>query len=127
MTRKGLMEGLPENLLDLEYPCPIFLLTKETKIPIGPKTDVMNSPPEFMLQMYSAFFNVKRIRGFTSTFVAICSATSHPFVFTYRNKSPPLYILKLLVTSLRNQDKKVALIQVDEDGSLARYSKLMKT
>ena len=29
--------------------------------------------------------------------------------------------------TFRNQDKKVAFIQVDEDGALARYSEFMKT
>ena len=69
------MEGLPENLPELEDPCPICLLTKATKISSGPTTDVSKFPPGFMLQMDFAFFNVESIRGFTSTFVAICSAT----------------------------------------------------
>ena len=75
-----------------------------------------------MLQIDFAFFNVESIRGFTSTFVNICSDTSHPFGFPYRSKRTPLDILKFLVTTLRNQDKKVALTRVDEDGALARYS-----
>ena len=33
LARKGLMEGLPKNILVLEEPYPIFLLTKATKIP----------------------------------------------------------------------------------------------
>ena len=33
MARKGLMEVLPENLPELEEPCPICLLTKATKYP----------------------------------------------------------------------------------------------
>ena len=37
---KGIMEGLPENIPDLEEPCPIFLLNKATKIPKVPTTDV---------------------------------------------------------------------------------------
>ena len=78
-----------------------------------------NLTPEFMLQMDFAFFNVESIRGFTSTFVAICSATSHPFVLPARSKRPPLDILKVLVTTLRNQDKKVAFTRVDEYGALA--------
>ena len=59
--------------------------------------------------------------------MAICSATSYPFGFPSRSKRPPLYILKFLGTTLRNQDKKVAFIRVDEDGSLARSSKFMRT
>ena len=59
--------------------------------------------------------------------MAIRSATSHPFEFTSRIKHPPLEILKLLVTTLRNQDKKVVFIQVDDDGELAISSEFMKT
>ena len=65
-------------------------------------------PPGFMLQLSFIFFNVERIHGFTLTFVAICSDTSHPFGFTYKIKLTPLDILKFLVATLRNKDKKVA-------------------
>ena len=57
--KKILMEGLPENIPELEEPWPIFLLTKATKTPIGPTTDVSNPPPGFMLQTYFAFFMLK--------------------------------------------------------------------
>ena len=127
MTGKGLMEGLPSNLSDLEEPCPICLLTKATKIPRGPTTDVSKISPGFMLQMDFAFFNVESIRRFTSTFVDICSATSYHFGFPSRSKLPPLDILKFLVTKLRNQDKKITFIRVDKDWALGRYSEFMKT
>ena len=123
MTRKGLMEGLPENLPELEEPCPICLLTKASKT----STDVSKFAPEFMLQMDFAFFNIESIRGFTSTFVDICSATSYPFGLPSKSKRPPLDILKFLVTTLRNQDEKFAFIRVDEDCALARSSELMST
>ena len=76
-----------------------------------------------MLQMDFAFF----VLGFTSTFVAVCSATSFPFGLPSRIKSPPLDILTFLVTKLRNQDNKVAFIIVDEDGALARSLEFMRT
>ena len=72
-------------------------------------------------------FNVESIRGFTSTFLAIFSATSYQFGLPSRSKRPPLDILKCLVTTLRNQDKKVAFIRVDENGALARSSKYTNT
>ena len=75
MARKGLTEGLPENLPELKEPCPICLLTKVTKISRGPTTDVSNFAPEFMLQMDFAFLNFESIHGFTSIFVAIFSTT----------------------------------------------------
>ena len=74
-----------------------------------------------------SFFGVESIHGFTSTFLDICSATSYLFEFPSRIKRPPLDILKFLVTTLINQDKKVAFIRVDEDGALARSSEYMRT
>ena len=127
MLIKGLMEGIPENIPDLEEPWPICLLTKRTKIPIVPTTDVSKFAHRFMFQMYFAFFNVEIIRGFTSTFVAIYSATSLPFGFPSRRKRPPLEILKFILTLLINRDNKVAFIWVHEDGSLSRSSDFIKT
>ena len=80
-----------------------------------------------MLQMNLAFFNFEIIRGFTSTFVAIGSATSHPFEFPNRSKRPPIQILEFVVTVLRNEDKKISFILVDEDGALERSSGFMNT
>ena len=68
MARKGLMEGLPENLPELEDACPIYILAKANKIPRGPTTDISKFAPGFMLQMDLTFFNVGSIRGFNSTF-----------------------------------------------------------
>ena len=74
-----------------------------------------------------SFFNVENIHVFPSIFVDICSATSCPFGLPSRSKITPIYILKFLVTKLRIQNNKFALVQVDEDGALARSSEFMKT
>ena len=102
-------------------------MIKETKIKRGPTTDVSKCSPGFMLHMDFSFFNVESIRGFTSTFLAICSATSHPFEFPSRSKRPPLYILNFLVNKFSNQGEKVASIRVDEYGDLAGSSEFMNT
>ena len=44
MARKGLMKCLPENIPDLEEPCPVCLLTNATKFIRGPTTDVSKLP-----------------------------------------------------------------------------------
>ena len=80
-----------------------------------------------MLQMDFSFFNVEIIRGFTSNFVAICSANSCPFGFPSRSKISPIYIPKFLVTKLRIQNKKFAFVRVDEDGALSRSYEFIKT
>ena len=46
--------------------------------------------------------------------------------FPSRIKRPPLDMLKFLVTKLRNQDKKVEFVRVDEDVELSRSSEFMK-
>ena len=107
MAIKGLMEGLPENLPELEEPCPICLLTKSTNICRVPTDDVSKISPGFMLQMDFAFFNLESICVFTPILVDIRSATSHPFGYTSRRKLPPLDIIKFIFTTLRNQDKKI--------------------
>ena len=126
MARKGLMEGLPENLPELEEPCPICLLTKATKISRGPTTDVSKFAPGFMLQMDFAFFNVGSIHGFTSTFVAIYSDTSHSFGFTSRIKLTHIDNLRYLSNILMNHHSKIAFIRLDESVALERFSRLMR-
>ena len=95
-------------------------MTKVNKIPRVPTNDVLNFLPGFVINMDFAFFNVESIHGFTSNFVDIYSATSHPFGFPSRNKRPPLDILRFLFTTFRNQDNKLALIRVYEYASIAR-------
>ena len=58
--------------------------------------------------------------------MAICYATSYPFGFPSRIKRRTLETLKIIFTKLRNQDKKVALIQIYEDGALEISSELIR-
>ena len=50
-----------------------------------------------------------------------------PFGFESRSKLPPLEILKYIFATLINQDNKVLLIIVDEDGALARSGESLNT
>ena len=125
--KNRILGGLPNNIYSLEELCPICILTKETKIPRDTTNDVSEFSHWFMLQMYFIFFNIEIICEFTSTFVDICSDTSYPFVFSARSRVPHLDILKFLVNKLSNKDKKVAFVQVDEDGALERSSEFMNT
>ena len=120
-------ESFPANLPDLEEPWPIFLFTKAHKIARVPTTDVSKFAPDFMLQMDFSFFNVESIRWFTLNFVAIYSATSRPFIFPSRIKILPLDTLKFIFTTLKNQDKKVVFIRVDEDKAISKFSEFMNT
>ena len=88
-----------------------FLLGKANIITRVPTVDASKSPPDFIFKMYFTFFNVKILRGFTVTFVAICSSASYPFEFPYRNNMSSLDKLKFLVNTLINQGKKSGIYQ----------------
>ena len=60
-------------------------------------------------------------------FLTICSVASYPFGFPSRITLPPIDTLKLLVITLRNQDKKVSLIVVERDRALKILFKFMRT
>ena len=115
------------NLIKSEEPCPIWILTKSTKITICNNIDVSKFASGFILQMDFSFLNVERFRGFTSTFVTICFATIYHFRLKPTSKHPPLNTLKSFMNTLRNKDKKVALVWVDEDGAMETSSELMST
>ena len=127
MVIKGLIKGIPKNLPDLLEPCPIFLLTTATKIPIGPTIDVSKFSHGFMLQRNFKFFIVEIICGFISTFLHICYDAPYPFWFFFRSKRPPLDIFKFLVATLSNQYNKVTFIRLDEYSALSRSSEPMRT
>ena len=116
------MEGLPENLPKMEEPRPICLLTNATNTPRGLTTDFLNLPLGSCFRLILRFSLLK-----ASVVVDICFATSYHFGFSSINKCPPLDKLKYVVTTLRNQDNKLAFIQVDKDEELARSSEFMKT
>ena len=82
MLNKGLMKGLIIKLPDLEEPWPIYLVNKSSKITRGPKIDILNFAPVFMLHMDFELFDIESIFGSTSTFLDIYSSTSYPFEFT---------------------------------------------
>ena len=102
-------------------------MTKVIKITRVPTIGVSKCSPGFMIQMNFSSFNIEIIGGFTSNILALCFDTSYPSGFPYRSKRPHLDILKFLVTTLSNQDNKVAFVRVDEDGSLARSYEFMET
>ena len=80
-----------------------------------------------MFQIDFLFSNIESIHVLTSTFLAIYSVTSYPFVSPSRRKFPLIEIIKFLFTKLRIQNKKVSFIRVDEDGELVRSYEFMKT
>ena len=63
IERKGFMEGLPENIPDMEETCPTCLLTKAKKNPRGPTLDVSKFAPGFMIHMIFCFSMLKASVG----------------------------------------------------------------
>ena len=58
--------------------------------------------------------------------MAICSATSYPFGFSYKRKILSLDILNCFVTKLSNQGNRVSFLQVGRYVSLALFSEFIR-
>ena len=112
---------------DLKEPYNICILTKWTKITIGPNIGVSKFAARFMLQIDLAFFDVERIHGFVSIVLAISSSASWNFVFPLITKIPHLDILKFLVSIFSNQYKKVSFFLLDKYDALEISSKFIRT
>ena len=96
-------------------------------MPKVPTIELSEFAPRFIIQISFAFFNIESIRIFTWTFVAICSAKSHPFEFSSRTNHTHHDTIKLLVATLENQYKNVAFIQFDKNEELERSYKWFRT
>ena len=103
--------------------CPICLINKGTNITI----DSTKALTGFHDSNVFSLLNVEIMRWFTSDFVSIWSTTSYPFYFISRIKRPTHDILKLFVTTLSNQYKKVYFISKGVYEALARYFEFMWT
>ena len=125
--KKRTHEGSPKKYPWLGRALPYLSLVQGNRNYQRSNHSCLETSPWLMLQMDFSFFNVEIIREFNSTFVAICSATSYPFIFTSRSKHSDIGILKFLVNILSNQDKKVVFIRVDKDVAQSRYFEFMKT
>ena len=81
MAIKGLMEGLPTNLPDLEQPCHICLLTKATKIPRGTPFMYQNLPLDSCSKWILSFSMLKASVDLPRLFVYMLCSFIHLWIF----------------------------------------------
>jgi hypothetical protein len=124
ILRRQLLRDLPKRLhthLDsLSCTCSICALRKGDKLPRGKLTDHTKLPPFRLLHIDFSFFGTTSIRGFTSALDVTCGSTSYPIGFPTKSKSPPLEIVRWVISTLRSMGFEVTFIRVDEGGELAR-------
>ena len=93
MARKELMEGFTENIPGFEQICPIYILTKTTKITKGTTTDVSIFPLGSFFR-WNFPFSMLKASVYLPQILCLYSTTSYPFGLPSRSKRPPFGILK---------------------------------
>ena len=120
MQIKGLLLDMP-HLPIIECKCPICLHIKAPKLPRVLKSNkAHNWSRGQCLHIDFIFINRPSIRGFTSYLSIHCMTTKYDFVFPTRHKRPPLDILSVFITMLKQQNIQIKVILTDEGGELAR-------
>lgn len=122
---KNLLADIPPSLHKkhaMTCSCHICSLSKSNKLPRGKTVDKSDLAPFQRLHVDFSFFGETSIRGFTSALDITCASTSYTIGFPTRSKTPPLDIMRWLISTLRSMGHIVTFIRVDEDGSLANSS-----
>ena len=96
MCRSAKFPGLPKVFPTSEYfqhKCRICAKAKMRKTSAGPVVDTSTLEPGQMFHADFTFYNIKSIRGFTSSLTIIDAKTRRVWVFCTPNKRPPIDIM----------------------------------
>ena len=129
MIQRNLLQDIPPSLKKkhrFDCFCHICALRKATKLHRGKPVDKSNLRPFERLHMDYEFFGVESIRGFSAGLNITCAATSYTMCFPTPSRSPPVILVKYIVSVLRNMGYKVIFIRVDEDGALAQSTEFCR-
>jgi hypothetical protein len=123
MCRKQTVQGLPKRPPPrYDFYCAICSLGKMTREIKGKTCDTAALAPGALLHMDFAFWDVVSHRGFTAMLTIIDANTRTLWLFCTSSKKPPIHIVRWFFTKLRREQRTLATVRVDEDGSLARSS-----
>ena len=125
IINKDILTDIPTSLRtkhSFHCSCYICMATKTNKLPRGRSVDKSHLKPFERLHIDFSFFGETSIRGFTTALDITCGSTSYPFGFPCRAKTPPLEIVRWVISTIRTMGYTVLFIRVDEDSSLANSS-----
>ena len=126
LAKQGIVKGIPKNLPDLKYQCPICKICKGTRIPRGGPVDHTQLPKGARIHADFIIFNTESCRQFKSALLITEATTRMKWAFTTRSRNVPVQQFRFLVNHLRQQGYSVNELRVDEDGALARSTNFMK-
>lgn len=126
MSKNVSLSHLPKNIRRLSHPCPICIRCKMPRLSRQPSVPLASLRPGQMLQVDFAFMNKPSIRGFSSYLTFICVSTKYTFRFCSRSKRAPKELIRWVLNTLQNQNKKTNFIRFDEGGELARCEEIPK-
>ena len=101
MVRAGHIKGLPQNIPDLKFFCPLCKIANATKLPRGGPVDHSKVPKGAMFHADFIIINVVSIRGFKSALLITEVCTRRKYGFPTRSRSPPLAIFRYFVNHMR--------------------------
>ena len=120
------IKGLPKNIANLIYDCPICRIASAPKLPRGSLKDTTELRKGSRFHADWIIMNTLSCRQFRTAFLITEARTRRKFGFVTRSRSAPIEIMKYFVGHMRRLGYTVDELRVDEDGSLARSANFMK-
>jgi hypothetical protein len=96
---RDLPKTLHSKLPSMACTCSICALRKADKLPCGRLTDHTKLSPFRLLHIDFSFFGTTSLRGFTSALDITCGSTSYPIGFPTKAKTPPLDIVRWVIST----------------------------
>ena len=123
--KNGHIKGLPKNIPDLKYDCPVCKIAAAPQLPRGNPVD--HTPVRKGVRFHADFaiINCESICLFKSVLLIVELTTHQKWAFTTLSRNPPIQIMSYFVGHLRRQGYPVLELRVDKDGALARSTNFM--
>ena len=99
-------------------PCIMCYTQKMKTFPKGKKFETSKIQPGDLIHIYSGFYNVNSIQGFTSMITVFCEKTRMLQVLHSTSKKHPVHTVRFIITTLKNEQHPHKRVRVDEDGAL---------
>ena len=116
------LTGLPKNSPKSINQAPYTICYTEnmTNFPKGTTFDTTNIQKGQVIHLDFASYDVTSIRGFTSILTIVCTNTRIIWVFNNVSKISPVFIIRLILTTLLNKQHPCKRVIVEEDGDLSK-------
>ena len=117
-TINGLQKRSPKKTN--QEPCTICYTENMTTFHKGKTVYKTNLQPGELIHMEFALYNTTPIRGFTSMLTVVCEKTRIIWVFTTEYKIPPVQIIHLILTTLKNKQQPCRNVRVNKEIALEK-------